>query len=251
MIRLIGKVLIENGNVLNSYTYNGRRPCGSAYHAIKRLQEWQIDEILILNRSHGVELSRTWEKFFEGHGLGILNTPIAYGGGLDFADKTEIQSLAKLGIERFVVRFKTFASFDSIGKVSKVTGENSGILHVPFVKNGNDFYAFNGSPSFKLSSVATRLQGWGGEVVLTDVENEGSRFGVSSNLIDASRIFTGINVAISGGIAASNDISSVIDGNPEVGGIVLGNVLNRRELVLEDIRMEKSLIGKIRKPQPS
>ena len=53
-MKLSAVLLVQNQILLNKYNYNLYRPIGTITETIDRLQELQVDEIVILNKGHSL-----------------------------------------------------------------------------------------------------------------------------------------------------------------------------------------------------
>ncbi len=237
MKRIIGKVLIQDNLVVNSYGFGSYRPCGSPHEAMKRLQEWEIDEILVLNRSHSPNLVRDWHRIFRSKTTFALNTPVTYGGGVLDASSVDIQEIMECGVERLVVALRTKDVLKSLKKIASIVGEQALVLHLPFVEESNKYFIKRGNHTIaKLEEIANQLKDWSGEIMLTDVVNEGKTGKIRPELLIAASNFEGMNISVSGGITDWEDLKMIFNHNSGVSGGVIGNLHNRQEIAVSKLR---------------
>lgn len=244
MKRIIGKILVQDKLVVNSYGYGNYRPCSTPYESIRRLRDWQIDEILILNRSHSLDVSLDYMNLFpsEKHREIALDTPITYGGGVSRASASEIEKLIKLGVERLVLNFHQFKTLELLQDISKICGVQSIVLHIPYIMDNKIAKCFSRcSESIELKSIARELDGWGGEVLITDLDNEGSSAGIRQELLKTADLFNNCNVIVSGGVSSSGDLEKIFADSLNISGAVVGNFLNQKELALSLLKGARTM----------
>lgn len=106
MLKRIGASLIIDCKILvNSYNFERHLPVGKLIHTVSRLQEFGVDEILILNTSHSANPASDFEELLKEVNNFNLSTPIAYGGGIE--SHFDANSVIRSGADRVVISLKT------------------------------------------------------------------------------------------------------------------------------------------------
>lgn len=242
MKRIIATVIVSNNRVVNAYSFREYRPCASFKHTFQRLQEWEIDELLVLNRTHS---NRPSDDMFALLGKSPpypLATPMSYGGGVMQSSLDEIKKLVNLGVERVVVSAASIRSRNELSWLEKAIGEQAIVIHIPtpFDEMADTTFGSNIVGHDRIKQIAKEFSNWGGEVVITDCLMEGMHECRVNFLANAANLFENVNVSVGGGICSPKDAEKLLSLDA-VGGIYLDNLLNRFELALSRFRAEMSL----------
>lgn len=222
--RIIAKVLIRDGQVVNGYQFDTFRPVGALRYTIKRLQEWQVDEILILNTTHSVKPSLDFLALLDESVLQEINTPISYGGGIH--NIAEACKIINLGSERIVLSSKVTSDSDFIRNLRDSVGDQSIVLHHPFtVKSAKESV----TQQKYLANIKSNLPiNWDGELLLTDVSHDGTYGARLKLLTTLTSSAQPIKTIIGGGFATMEEIALAL--NEKVfSGVVVGNLFHRIE----------------------
>jgi cyclase len=135
--RLVGVVPVKDGLVVKSYGYRFWRPAGQLRTALKNLDRWQVDEILVLDISRRTELDPSVVREIR---ASHISTPLAYGGGI--RKKEHVSALLAAGCERFVVETMLFESPEKIEDLARKIGAQALIASLPIsATDGGDFKA--------------------------------------------------------------------------------------------------------------
>jgi imidazole glycerol phosphate synthase subunit HisF len=107
--RLVGVLAVRDGQVVKSYGYDFWRPAGRLCTALKNLDRWQVDEILVLDISRR---DRVNDDVIREIRTARISTPLAYGGGIRKSE--DVNPLLTAGCERFVLETMLFQYPDRI-----------------------------------------------------------------------------------------------------------------------------------------
>lgn len=136
--RLIGMITVLNGAVVKSYGYGFYRPAGGIRSALRNLDRWGVDEIILIDLSGNAEPDHSVIR--EIHHSKI-STPLAYGGGVRNTDQA--QELLKAGCDRFVVESLCFKNPDQLQEIADVVGQQALIASVPVIRNELGYLQLN------------------------------------------------------------------------------------------------------------
>ncbi len=131
--RIIGTLTVKDGQLVKSYGYATWRPAGSLVTALKNLDRWGVDEIVVLDISRRDELSPSVLKQI---GAAKASTPIAYGGGIRNA--RHVRTLMDSGCDRFVLESLLFSDGAIVQELADITGRQALIASLPVRLGGNE-----------------------------------------------------------------------------------------------------------------
>ena len=234
--RIAATLILDSNQIVNAYNFQVHLPIGKLRYTLERLQEFEVDEINILNTSHSNSVVNDLDKLFEDINDWHVSTPLAYGGGIStLADAVYV---IKSGVERVIISANTFFDFDLFSDICRTLGDQAIILHLPI-----EF--IDGSPSIRgyknklLSDINALIPvNWGGEIMLTIVESDGKRVPNWQNIGDALRIMADhSNFILAGGFTDFNDISAGLSLD-QVSAISIGNYLHRVEHSVIEIKQK-------------
>ncbi len=231
MKKIVASVLVKDSIVVNSVGFSTYRPVSKLAHTLIRLQEWEIDEISVLNLSHSAKPIEDFNNLFSQELLSVIRTPLSYGGGIDSALKAE--SIIAAGCERVVLSGR--ACFPETYKdISANIGDQAILIHL-LAKS--DMTTQIGNRTINLFEYLSSIPNdWGGEIYLKHWEMDGGSAKIEffQNLkIDFRHLKTPI--IIGGGICTVEQAQYLME-LPWVKGLVIGNWLNRHELILPKLK---------------
>lgn len=235
--RVIAVLTVLNGHLVKSYGYDYYRPAGSLHTALKEVDNWGVDEILVLDISRRGSIDPLIVREIR---ESRVSSPIIYGGGI--RGICDIQTLLGAGCERFILETLYLASPDTVKRISNLVGGQALILSVPLVSRADQGLFLRapstsgGSTLIALDRIAESVAtSPASEIMVIDVAAEGysGAFGLTSScrieLIEASKgiiWFGGIDGAIADRLLARR--STV--------GVAFGNVCTEKELAILRLR---------------
>jgi cyclase len=225
--RIAANLVIDSNYVVNAYGFKIHLPVGRLKYSLIRLQELGIDEINILNTTHSDSPSNDINLLLNGFDDLHISTPLAYGGGIsNLNDATQV---IKNGVERVIISPKIFFNQEVFGSLCNNLGDQAIVLHLP-IKNTENGLIINGYTAEKLSDLIRYIpKNWGGEILITFVNNDGKFKPDWEDINNALRIFNGnSNLILSGGFACYSDIALGLNLR-QVSSISVGNYLHRIE----------------------
>lgn len=232
MKRIVASIVIKNNYVVNSYGFRKHLPVGKIENIIERLQEWEVDEISILNISHSNYPERDFENLFNPYLLSKIDTPISYGGGIVSRDSAE--QIIRSGCERVILSAANLSN-RLLEDLSKSVGEQALLVHFPVNSLNLDL---DSSEKKNIEFLKLLHEGWGGELFFKFKTADGS-LAESKNLIDFINSVPSNfpNFLFGGGISSVLQVRSILE-MERVSGVVIGNWFNRDEVVVPKIKRE-------------
>jgi len=241
--KIVASVLVRHQIVVNSSNFTHYKPIGSIKQVISRLQELEVDEIAVLNLTHSENPLEDFRTLFSDEILATINTPLAYGGGI--TSQKSAESVIAAGCERIVLSGNGWTPGKS-RQISINLGDQAVLIHLPLVQQRSEIGLSN-----KLTTAKDYFDGipsdWGGELYLKDRDADGtvSRikfFNEISSLVNDLKT----PIIVGGGVSSLKNVSDLLELN-YVKGVVIGNWLNRDELIIPRIKGKLSRSENLRR----
>lgn len=124
--RIIGVLTVRHGGLVKSYGYEAWRPAGRLRSALRNLDRWAVDEIVVLDISRRAGLD---PRVLQEISAAKVATPLAYGGGI--RSVADVRTLLSLGCDRFVLESLLFADPGAVQAIADVTGRQALIGSLP------------------------------------------------------------------------------------------------------------------------
>lgn len=251
--RLIARLDVKGPNLIKGIQFEGLRVMGDPYDFATRYYNEGIDEILYVDivaslygRNNIVEVVRKTAR--------DVFIPMTVGGGIrSIADVTE---LLRAGADKVAINTAAVARPELISEVADRFGSQCMVLSVEAKRAGTDrweAYTDNGREHTHRDVVEWVRKGvelGAGEVLLTSVDQEGSREGFDVDLMRAVTSVVDVPVIASGGMGTIHHLSDVVK-RGQVTAVAMADVLHRGRLTPEQIRVGALAAGiDIRSPSP-
>jgi cyclase len=243
--RISASLIIDSGLLVNSYKFNKHLPVGKLNSTLHRLQELQIDDVVILNTTHTDDPVSDFRDIFRSVGNWHVSTPLAYGGGI--SNVNQALEIIKFGSERVVLSSKSLVNSEIFSGVCRILGDQAVILHLPLEINSGEVYLW-GAYQIKLKAVLELLpKDWGGEVMFSFVTSDGEKMpnweDISATLNETKSIRS---IVLAGGFASAEDIEHGL-AQEKVVAVAVGNYLHRTELSVFRLKQGVDLSLKLRR----
>jgi cyclase len=237
LVRLISRLDIKGPTLVKGIQLEGVRQLGSPEVFAEDYYRQHIDEILYMdvvaslyNRNSLREIvAWTSERVF---------VPLTVGGGIRTVE--DAISLFKSGADKVAVNTAALRRPELISEIANATGSQSIVLSIEAKSIGTDRWeAFmeNGREKSGCDVIDWARQGerlGAGEILLTSVDNEGTRRGCDLALLNAVSSAVNIPVIYSGGVGKPGDVVDAI----KVGGasaVAMADILHYKRYSLEDV----------------
>jgi cyclase len=234
--RIIPVILFSNFQVLKSRNFSDSRVVGSLEQTINIFNTRDVDEIIILD----IESS----KKKTGINLDVLKIisrnstmPITYGGGVSSVQ--DIENCLKNGCDKVSINSKSIEDIKFIKKSSRVFGSQCIVSSVDYLKKDNLLKLYSHSncnvSKIDLFDYIMRLyEGGTGELIITDVDNDGMMKGYDTSLYDKIKNKIDIPVIINGGCGKPEDLLPPL--SLGVNGVALSSIFYYSKYSYIDIK---------------
>jgi len=200
--RLIGCLVVKDGLVVQSIAFKKYLPVGKPEIAVEFLNNWGIDEIILLDIDATRQgrapdfamVERVSKKCF---------VPLTVGGGIKGLE--DIHHLIRHGADKVVMNTVAIKDPQLIKKSAEVFGDQCIVISIDAKKTANVYEVFlnSGSEPTGLSAVelAKRAEKLGaGEIFLNSIDHDGSKQGYDVELIKQVADAVSIPVIACGGV---------------------------------------------------
>lgn len=240
--RLIARLDIKGPNLIKGIQFEGLRVVGDPYEFATRYYREGIDEIVYIDtvaslygRNNIVEVvKRTARDVF---------IPMTVGGGIrSVADATE---LLRAGADKVAINTAAVERPNLIAEVADRFGSQCMVLSIEAkramgLRDSWEVYTNNGrehSGRDVVDWVREAVELGAGEVLLTSVDQDGTRDGFDVELVRAVTAVVNVPVVASGGMGNFSHLVEVVN-QGGASGVAIGELLHRNRMSIDQIRSE-------------
>jgi len=213
-VRVIARLDIKGPNLIKGIHLEGLRVVGDPQTFARRYYEAGLDELIYMdivaslyNRNNLTDIvRRTAQDVF---------IPLTVGGGVRSAD--DARGLLRAGADKVAVNTAAVRSPRLITEISRRFGSQCMVLGIEAKRTGAgkwEAFTDNGREHTGRDVVEWAIQGaemGAGEILLTSVDQEGTRKGFDLELVRAVATAVPIPVIASGGMGAVSDFVRVVN----------------------------------------
>lgn len=236
-LRIIPRLDIKGTNLIKGIRLEGLRVVGDPGEFALRYYEQGADEIVFMDivaslyqrNSLSAIISRAADQIF---------IPITVGGGIRTLD--DVNTMLRSGADKVAINTAAIARPALISEVSKRYGSQCMVLSVEAKRSGLgrwEAYTDNGREHTGLDAVEwiERAVSLGaGEVLLTAVDQEGTRKGLDIELLKAVNSRVSVPVISSGGFGPMEDLRRAAEAGAS--GIAVADALHWKRMTVQDIK---------------
>ena len=249
-IRLIARLDVKGVNLIKGIHLEGLRVIGSPNEHALRYYLQGIDELIYMDcvaslygRNHLAEIIRNAAQ--------NIFVPMTVGGGIrSVVDAVEV---LRAGADKVAINTAAVLSPRLISDIAERFGSQCMVLSVEAKLVGDkkwEVFTDNGRERTGIDVIEWIVQGvkmGAGEILLTSVDNEGTRKGFDIDLVKAVTDAVSVPVIASGGMGELSDVLRVVrDGGADA--VAMADVLHYNRLQIADIREFSETAGlKVRK----
>jgi cyclase len=237
-LRLIARLDIKGPNLIKGIHLEGLRVMGDPQQFAREYYEQGADELIYMDivaslygRNNLTDIVRR-----AAHDIFV---PLTVGGGVRSAD--DVNALLRVGADKVAINTAAIARPELISEVARRYGSQCMVLSIEAKRVGPErweAYTDNGREKTGLDVIdwVKRAEKLGaGEIMLTSVDQEGTRKGFDIPLVRAVAATVSIPVIASGGMGKMEDLVAVVaEGRADA--VAMADVLHYKRLGLREIR---------------
>ena len=210
--RVIPCLLVSDGGLVKTTRFSDPTYVGDPNNAIRIFNEKAADELIVIDidaskQRRGPDL-RLIEEF-----AGECYMPLTYGGGIRSVQ--DAANVLALGVEKISLQSSVVESPKLITDIASRFGNQAVVASVDVVSAGTGRPTLHWRPRLKKKppwlSWLKALEDYGaGEILLTDVDSEGTQSGIVLDLFREASEAVEIPVIAHGGVGTLADIRSAL-----------------------------------------
>ena len=211
-VRVIPVLLWKNVGLVKGVSFNSWRRIGSILPAIKVFNTRQVDELIVL------DINATQEKRDPDYEmLSEISfecfVPLTVGGGINNLE--QIKKLLRLGADKVSINSGSFTNPELISEAANRFGTQCVVASIDAKENNGEFFCYSHAGTkqtqYPVLEWAIKMEMMGaGEILLTDVNLDGTMQGYNIGLVKKVSKVVKIPVIACGGGGKLNDFSEVI-----------------------------------------
>ncbi len=237
-MRIIARIDIKNNFVIKGINLEGLRKVGDPYELITKYYEQGINEIIIQDSVASLYGRNNLFDFIKEITKEIF-IPITLGGGI--RSLSDIEKALKSGADKVAINSKALEDPNFIKEASNEFGSSTIVASVETKKINDNFwepYKFCGRERTNINVaewIKTIQQNGCGEILLTSIDNEGTKKGFDLEMIDSVYKIIDRPIIISGGCGSLNHFKEVYRKYKDE-AIAIASVLHYKILEIDDIK---------------
>lgn len=244
-VRLIARLDIKGPNLIKGVHLEGLRVVGDPQAYAEGYYRDGVDELIYMDivaslygRNSLTDIVRhTAEKIF---------VPLTVGGGIRSVD--DVRDLLRAGADKIAINTAAMHRPELISEIARRFGSQCVVLSIEAKQRregGWEAYVDNGRERTGVDVVAWARRGeqlGAGEILLTSVDQEGTRKGMDCELISAITDVVKIPVIASGGAGSPDDVvKAVAAGHADA--VAMADILHYKRYPLSAIRTAAAQAG--------
>lgn len=244
-LRLIARLDIKAPNLIKGIHLEGLRVIGDPNEYARRYYESGADELIYMDIVASLYDRNSLADIVE-HTTKDVFVPITVGGGVRSVD--DARRLLRAGADKVAINTAAVKRPELITEMAQTFGSQCMVLSIEAKRNpgsGWEAYTDNGREHTGLDVVEWARRGaslGAGEILLTSVDQEGTRKGFDVDLVRAVTAAVGIPVIASGGMGSTEHLQAVvIEGGADA--VAMADVLHYNRLPLPDVRTAAKSFG--------
>ncbi|MBF4208536.1 imidazole glycerol phosphate synthase subunit HisF [Pseudomonas donghuensis] len=242
--RLIARLDVKGANLIKGIHLEGLRIIGSPNEHALRYYEQGIDELIYMDCVASLYGRNSLGELIEKTAKNVF-IPMTVGGGVRSVE--DVAHLLRCGADKVAVNTAAVANPQLISEIARRFGSQCMVLSIEakrmapgrwevFTDNGRES---TGRDVVQWAREAAALGA--GEILLTSVDQEGTRKGFDLQLIQAVTETVGIPVIASGGMGSAQHAVDAVRGGADA--VAMADILHYNRASLADIRKDVSAAG--------
>ncbi|MFC3799872.1 imidazole glycerol phosphate synthase subunit HisF [Cohnella sp. GCM10012308] len=237
-VRLIARLDIKGPNLIKGIHLEGLRVVGDPQQFARKYYEGGIDELIYMDTVASLYGRNNLSEIVKYTAENVF-IPLTVGGGIRSVE--DVTHMLRMGADKVAINTAAVHRPELIGEVSQKFGSQCMVLSIEAKRIGTDrweVYTDNGREKTGLDVVEWAVRGQklgAGEILLTSVDQEGTRKGYDNRLVRAVSEAVSIPVIASGGLGEPAHLSEVI-GAGKADAVAVADALHYDRLSIDELR---------------
>jgi len=209
--RVVATLVVKDGIVVQSINFNKYLPVGKPAIAIEFLNQWGIDEIILLDISATQKMKNPNYAMIK-NAARKCYVPLTVGGGIKSVD--EIKELMHCGADKISLNQQAIHNPKLVNEAALLFGDQCVVASIDALKTNEGYKVYDYLNKIPLKmgpgDFAKSLQEAGaGEILINSVDNDGSYSGFDIELINIVCKAVSVPVICCGGAKNATDFINV------------------------------------------
>lgn len=240
--RIAASLIVKDGIVVQSIGFKKFLPLGKPAIAIEFLNQWGIDEIILLDISATKNNLEPDYKMIKNAAL-KSHVPLTVGGGINNVD--QMKELMHSGADKIALNYAALTNRDLISKAAHIFGDQCVVVSIDALNDNGKYKVFDYINKKRLDlsvdKIAAEFQSLGaGEILINSVDRDGSYLGYDIDLINSVCNVVTVPVICCGGAKNAKDFIKVF----EETNVSAASAANFFHFTEHSVNVTKSIIKK-------
>lgn len=211
--RVIPCLLLQDGGLVKTEKFQKPKYVGDPINAVRIFNEKEVDELIVLDiDASRKEVEPNYQLIEQIASECFM--PVCYGGGVKTV--AQAQKILSLGIEKIALQSVAIDDLKVVRSIADFAGSSSVVISVDVKNDWRGRKCLYSSRRRKVVSqpwnefLLEAIEAGAGEVLMMDVDREGTMSGVDEDLIKAAAELSTVPLVVSGGIGSVSDIATAI-----------------------------------------
>ncbi len=237
-VRLIARLDIKSPNLIKGIHLEGLRVIGEPREHARRYYEAGIDELIYMDVVASLYGRNSLVDLVKNTASDIF-VPMTVGGGVRSVD--DVRELLRSGADKVAINTAAIRRPELISEISRQFGSQCVVLSIEAKKvsdNRWEAYTDNGRERTGQDVIEWAKQGvnlGAGEILLTSVDQEGTRKGFDIELVRVVSDSVSVPVIASGGMGQLEHLANVVD-DGHADAVAMADVLHYGRFTLDEVR---------------
>lgn len=236
-MRIIARLDIKNDSLIKGVQMEGLRKLGQPNHYAKKYYAQGVDELIYIDCVASL-YQRNGLLDIISEAASNIYVPITVGGGV--RTTKDVHEILRSGADKVAINTAAIENPNLISEIARIYGKQCIVLSIEAkqVSSGHwNAFTNNGREDSGLDVlewIKTGASLGAGEILLTSVDNDGTRKGFDMPLIHAATTIVNVPVIISGGMGKPADLIQASKAGAD--GIAVGSILHYDKYSVSDIK---------------
>lgn len=235
--RIIPCLDIKDGRTVKGINFVGIRDAGDPIELAKRYVEEGADELVFLDITATVEKRKTLVKLVTQIATEI-NIPFTVGGGINTIE--DVSNIIKAGADKVSVNSSAVKNPQLITEIAKQFGSQCVVVAIDtkYIDNEWTVFVHGGRTATELNTLdwAKQVENLGaGEILLTSMNNDGTKAGFALNITDKVSKAINIPVIASGGAGSKQHFQTLFKTTQASAGLA-ASIFHYGEIPIPDLK---------------
>ena len=235
--RIIPCLDIQNGRTVKGVNFVGIRDAGDPIDLAKRYVKEGADELVFLDITATVEKRDTLVDLVE-RVAAEIDIPFTVGGGINSVE--DVSRIIKAGADKVSINSSAVRRPELINEIADQFGSQCVVLAIDTKNTDDDWKVFvkGGREETELYALDWAKKGvelGAGEILLTSMNNDGTKQGFALDITDEISAATGVPVIASGGAGSKDHFEELFKRTKATAGLA-ASIFHYNEIPIPELK---------------